>query len=172
MAEKEGIQLIDISGGAKSFMANGHKYEIESTISRKRWVMYLTESPKLAFGQTIEEIFNTFLEIYNITNEEGCRKGDIAVLARDAMKGIEGIGNRDHGTIYRLCALFINREDEDRRDITEDDIRRKIEDWDAAGIEVKSFFQLALAFIPNFRSLYELSSELTSPRQRSAVRES
>jgi hypothetical protein len=167
MAEEKGIQLITLTKDTKEFEANGVKYFVESTISRKRWVYYLRESPKLAFGQTVEEIFNTFLEIYNITNEEGFRRGDIAVLARDAMKGIEGIANREDQVIVRLCALFINAEDEDRRDINEDMISRKIADWDARGIDMQSFFQFALAFIPNFKNLYEASLELTSPiRQR------
>jgi hypothetical protein len=163
MDKKEAVHLIKLGGDVKDFTsASGVKYTIESSISRKRWVFYLRESPKLAFGQTVEEIFNTFLEIYNITNEEGYRRGDIAVLSRDAMKGIEGIVNRDDQTIVRLCALFINAEDEDRRDITEDIISKKIQDWDETGIDMQSFFQFALAFIPNFKSLYEASLELTS----------
>lgn len=168
MDQKEGVQLIKLDGNTIDFMANGKKYIIETSISRKRWTFYLKESVNLAFGQTVEELFNAFLEIYNITNEEGFRRGDIAVIARDAMKGIEMILTRDKETIVRLCTLFINHEHEDRRTINEDMIAQKINDWDEAGIDMNSFFQFALAFIPNFKSLYEASLELTLPKNPKA----
>lgn len=168
MDEKKGVELIKLDGSTKDFTANGKRYIIETSISRKRWAFYLRESVNLAFGQTVEEIFNAFLEIYNITNEEGFRRGDVAVICRDAMKGIEMIANRDKETVVRLCTLFINEENEDRRTINEDMIAQKIEDWDEAGVDMNSFFQFALAFIPNFKSLYEASLELTLPKSQRA----
>lgn len=163
MDEKKGLQLITITAQTKEFIANGKKYKIESSISADRYRFYLKESPSLAFGQSIGELFNGYLEIFNITNEDGCRKGDIAVIARDAMKGIEGVvARKDHPTVLRLCTVFINEESEDRRILTEEMISTKIEDWIEEGIDIQSFFAFASASIDGLRNLYETSLELIS----------
>lgn len=169
MDQEKGIKLIKLDGTTREFIANGKKYFIESEISHKRWNHYLVESVALAFGMTVPEIANSFIEIFNLTNEEGCRKGDIAVISRDAIKGLEMIEKRDKAPVVRLCALFFNEEKEDRRTITEDMIQRKIDDWDEEGIDMNSFFRFALAFIPNFKALYEASLELTSLKSQRAL---
>ena len=86
------------------------------------------------------------------------------------MKGIEGIVKRlEDPTALRLCCLFINREDEDRRYIDEDLITEKIEDWKKEGIDMASFFGFASATIPGLKNLYEESSRITSQSPMSKV---
>lgn len=163
-------KLISIDAGTKEFTANGKKYVIESQISADRYAFYLRESVKFAFGQSVEQLFQAFADIYGCTNNPKKGLGDIAVISRDAMKGIEGIVKRvEDPTALRLCCLFINHEDEDRRYIDEDLITSKIADWTKEGIDMTSFFQLASASIANLKTLYEESSRIISQSPMSRV---
>ena len=163
MAEEPLRKLITIEPGTKEFTANGRRYVIESQISADRYSFYLRESVKFSFAQSVEQLFESFREIYNCTNNPKKGLGDVAVIARDAMKGIEGIVKRVEDPVaLRLCCLFINRDDEDRRYIDEDLITSKIEDWIKEGIDMASFFQLASATIAGLKMLYEESSLIIS----------
>ena len=95
MAEEQigKLNLITLSADTKEFMANGKKYSIETQISADRYSFYLRESVKFSFGQSVEQLFQSFKEIYDCTNSPKKGMGDIAVIARDAMKGISGIVN-------------------------------------------------------------------------------
>jgi hypothetical protein len=163
MAEEPLRKLITIEATTKEFEANGKKYTIESQISADRYSFYLRESIKFSFGQSVEQLFQAFAEIYNCTNNPKKGLGDIAVISRDAMKGIEGIVKRVEDPVaLRLCCLFINREDEDRRYIDEDLITSKIDDWKKEGIDMTSFFQFASATIAGLKTLFEESSRIIS----------
>lgn len=165
MAEEQNgkLKLITLSADTKEFTANGRRYLVESQISADRYAFYLRESIKFSFSQTVEQIFQSFAEIYGCTNNPKKGLGDIAVISRDAMKGIEGIVKRLEDPVsLRLCSLFINREDEDRRFIDEDIITAKIEDWKKGGIDMTSFFGFASATIPALKNLFEESSRITS----------
>jgi len=172
MAEEQNgkLKLITIDSSTKEFMANGRRYLVESQISADRYSFYLRESIKFSFSQSVEQLFQSFAEIYNCTNNPKKGLGDIAVISRGAMKGIEGIVKRlEDPTALRLCCLFINREDEDRRYIDEDLITEKIEDWKKEGIDMASFFGFASATIPGLKNLYEESSRITSQSPMSKV---
>jgi hypothetical protein len=161
MEEAKGRSLITITPDTKEFTACGKRYLIEEKISHQRWKEFQFFSQELMMGITPSQTMQAFLEIYKITNEEGCRKGDIAVIARDAMKGLESIDTRRDSALM-LCTLFINTEDEDRRYISDDLMEQKINDWLEEGIDEKSFFALALSSIDGFTEAYRAIFEISS----------
>lgn len=125
----------------QEFIANGKKYRIENGFSIERYCEYQALEKELAYGLTFKGIFDALNEIFQRFN-----KGDFAmgvIKTYDLMQGVKRVGEREP-VMLKMCALFINREDEDRATITEDMIAEKIEDWKAEGYDITDFFTLAL----------------------------
>lgn len=69
------------------------------------------------------------------------------------MNGIKTVDNRRVPMLELVC-LFINSKDEDRKVINDDMIQLKLSDWEAEGLDMMPFFQLAVSSIKNFSSVY------------------
>ena len=74
--------------------------------------------------------------------------------------------NRTH-PIFQLCALFINREDEDINVYDEQIMNDKIEDWKKEGYAATNFFRLAFNLVPNFIPTFQEVSGDTSKKAES-----
>lgn len=157
MAEKS---LLKITPNTKSFMANGKKYLIEDSISEARWLAYQKLQLELAFNIQFSEMFQELKESYEALNRS--KPADAAVRIYNLMHGIKQVGEAQVPTITAMCALFINREDEDRRIITDSMIEEKRNDWNEEGVDINSFFQLAVHSIPGFIEIYKEISQSTS----------
>lgn len=155
-----GRKLLKIDPDTKDFTANGNRYLVENEISFDRWNKYQKLQIELGYSISFPDLFNKLQEVYNLCNS--LKFADAVVLVRDIMKGVIDVQKEQDPAALRLCALFINREDEDRRTINEDVIAQKLEDWRKEGIDVGSFFQLALHIIPGFQETYKVISQDTS----------
>lgn len=158
-------ELKKISPDDKEFTANGRRYIIEERLSVARWIEYEKQQVEVGFGTSLKLIFASLMSAYTAVNEQ--RFADAAVILRDIMKGISTIEKREAPLVMKLCMLFINREDEDRTVYDEKLMAEKIEDMIEEGIDINSFFHLAIAFIPGFLAAF---SEVT--RATSAVKTS
>lgn len=163
----QGSKLLKIDAETKTFSANGKTYIVENSISFDRWEFYLAEQPALAFGCTIPELAQAFLQIYNAVNDN--KMADIAVIARDKLKGLKEINERKTHSALRMAALFINTADENRAIINEDMINQKINDWKMEGLDVTGFFQLALHIIPGFMESLKMPIPGTSKKQAATI---
>ena len=152
-------KLLTLEKGTQAFPANGKKYTVESTVSFMRWNMYQKLQIELGYGVTFEEMFNRLTTAYGLLNAQ--KFADAACEIRDIMKGVADVGKRDVPTVIKMCALFINTEDEDRRTITDAQITAKHVDWANEGYDVNSFFQLALHSIPNLVNIYKTVTQDT-----------
>jgi hypothetical protein len=56
--------------------------------------------------------------------------------------------------VMKICALFINTENEDRSAWNNDVVVKKMADWKASDIDVHDFFVIALTLVPTFIGLY------------------
>jgi hypothetical protein len=135
----------------KEFEANGKKYFIESSLSFERYLQYQKLQIELAFEPGFYGVFEAMKKGYELCNNQ--KFADLAVLLHNTMAGIATVDQRRIPALD-LCALFINKEDEDRAIINDDMIKQKINDWQAEGLDILPFFQLAMDSIKDFRKIY------------------
>lgn len=148
---------------AREFEANGQKYRIAQTISYDRWIDLQRTELELSFGISTKDIASGLKEAYQKLNKQ--EFADAAVTIHNLMMGITTINDGRAPAVLRMAALFINREGEDTKTITEEIIQAKIADWSAAGIDMVSFFRLALGCIPGFIDAYSSLSQGSSQQK-------
>lgn len=156
------------------FEANGVVYRVYRSISPDRWEMYEQLQIEIGLARTFQQVMDGVQEAYGLCNKVASGKpvfADLAVTLRDIIIGVTMVGERQHPAVLRMAALFINRKDEDIRFINEDMIQQKIDDWRKGGIDMKYFFQFALASIPGFFDAYKAVSQAFSELKTGAYQQ-
>lgn len=157
------IKLKHIDLNKPSFEANGKTYYIEtSDLSIERWAKYEELVLEMQYGVNQVEMFNQFAEITKLANN--LQFADIAILAHNMQNGMLTVMERQPVAL-KICAIFINEEDEDRGAINDAVITQKITDWSEEGYSIGPFFQLALVF----SKLISENSNILSPQSLEAV---
>jgi hypothetical protein len=157
-------ELIKLDASTKTFKANGTTYYVERSISADRYREYLNIEMELGNGMSSVDFFHKVKEAWSIIADTPIQSlspnhlNKAQNLLYQSMEGIGKIADRDL-EVLRICALFINYDDEDRRFYSKDIEERKIKDWREAGIDVNSFFLLASTFSESIQRLYKLSLE-------------
>lgn len=151
------LKRIDFEKG--TFTANGKAYRIEGALSIERYAELQLLEKELAYGFTVKDIFNKLKLLWDYLNK--LKFAEAAVLVRDLMAGATRVSERTPTTL-KICALFINTEDEDRGTITQEMINKKIEDWKAEGIDMRDFFSVASSSINGFLEIYKSVSRIIS----------
>jgi hypothetical protein len=144
------LKVIDIK--EKKFTANGTDYFIESGLSFERFRMYQKLQIECGYEVGFEGMFNRIKQIYDLCN--AMKFADIAVLTSNILQGVVKVEERKI-PVLSMCALFINTKDEDRKTINDDVVDKKIADWEAEGLDITPFFQLALSSMANFSKAWE-----------------
>ena len=135
-----------------SFMANGRKYFYSSRMSIDRFMEFERLQAHVGFGKDFKHIYDKLKDCYNHLN--GNRLADGAVIVHNLINGIaQNLEKREH-PMLQMCALFINREDENVDVFDEDMTTQKINDWKKEGYSVEDFFQLAFNFVEGFIPAY------------------
>ncbi len=147
---------------ALHFTANGKTYVIENRLSIARKIICDQLVLELEYGGNMGETFKDWRNVYDLCN--GQKFADIAVLAHNRMEGVKKWEER-HDQVLLLCALFINRDDEDRRFITQEEMQLKISDWEQEGIEYAFFLQLAKMLLSERTKSWSDTSPNTSESQ-------
>ena len=139
------MKLKHINVAERQFLANGKIYIIEADdISIERWAKYEEISLELQYGtSSFAEMHQRWADVTSLANE--LKFADIAVMAHNMQTSVLSAIDRTPAQL-KLCALFINEENEDRSIISDDIIARKIDDWRKEGFAIGDFFQLALVF--------------------------
>lgn len=150
-------QLKTIDLKEKRFTANGTEYFIESGLSFERFRMYQKLQIECGYESGFYGMFENIKKIYELCN--GMKFADIAVMTSNILHGMAKVDERKI-PVLNLCALFINTKDEDRKIINDDIVDKKIADWEAEGLDVTPFFQLALGSIQNFSKAWEEVSQI------------
>ena len=127
-----------------SFTANGVHYFIEKDISIQRAVYAEAAKMELESGKKVGKQIEDWIQVYDLANQQ--KFADIVVLAYNNRRGFKNFFE-DISPVLKLCAVFINAEDEDRRYINDDLVQKKVKDWEEEGISQQSFFALALALL-------------------------
>lgn len=163
------INLKEIPPDATSFEANGKEFRISPTISYEAWVDMKRTELEMGLGTTLPEVVEGLKEAYKKLNKQ--EFADAAVGIHNLLLGVKSIDDGRAPAILRMCTLFIHRKGDDPRIVNEEVMRSKIEDWSKGGIDMMSFFRLALGCIPGFlnaySSLFPASSPETKPQGQS-----
>lgn len=154
------LKRIDFEKG--KFTANGKDYTIEGALSIERYAELQILEKELAYGFTVKEIFNKLKQLWDFLNK--LKFAEAAVLVRDLMAGATRVGERTPTTL-KICALFINTENEDRGTITQELINTKIADWKAEGMDMRDFFQVASSSINGFLEVYQAVTRIISAQE-------
>lgn len=145
----QALKQIDLN--KKKFTANGIEYFIESGLSFERFLMYQKLQLEVGYETGFYGVFKGLEKAYNSCNEG--KLADVSVIVHNMMKGIKTVDERRVPMLDLVC-LFINTKDEDRKIINDDIIQQKISNWEAEGLDMMPFFQLAVSSIKNFSNVY------------------
>lgn len=154
MEKLKNVTLEDVN-----FIANGNKYFIEPQISIERFKQMQKLEIEFSFGSSYKELMSGIKECYASINKG--QFGDSAVILHNLMNSISNLESREH-PILEYCALFINREGEDRRAYDEKINAEKIIDWKEEGIAMHDFFKLAVNMVSGLKENYLLYTQSIS----------
>lgn len=153
--------------GATEFEANGVKYFIEQSLSFDRYKMYQRLQIECGYDVSFYAMFENLKKLYELQNQG--KLADAAVMTHNMISGITNIDKREI-PVLTMCTLFINTEDEDRKEITQELVDKKIKDWRQEGIAIEYFFTVAIATMKNFMVAYSEVSQLSSHRSQKKMR--
>lgn len=152
------IQLKTLDPQQRSFEANGKTYHIETRMSIARFHQFQIYEKEAGFSITFEGMVHTLKEAYQDLNT--MKAADASVKIHNLLAGMVNISEKEH-TLLKICALFMNTDDEDRGEINEDMISRKIEAWQNE-YDVNGFFTLALNTVSGFFKIYAEMRQIIS----------
>jgi len=164
------IKKIDFTKG--SFLANGKEYFIETKISTRRWISWRQLQAEVGFGVQFDTIFANIKKAYELLNQRDQKPMDAGVILYNILHGIKKVMDDEVPEVISMCALFMNTKDEDRRTITEAQVREKLNDWQEEGIDMNSFFAFAINSIPGYIESYKQITPSTSRRKRAEAQTS
>lgn len=144
------IKRLDLN--ATSFMANGKEYFIEPSISVGRNKIQNVLRLEFEFGMNHGDAYSKFKQAYESINNN--KLADTAVALYNNLNYMQNVQNKYSAGI-RLCTLFCNTKDEDRRYLTEAMIEEKIKDWAEEGYDEKDFFTLAVVSFKNSTEFFK-----------------
>lgn len=152
---------------AGRFETKAGTWLIEGNLSISRFAKREQILIEGGLGTTFEQLINNNNNIIKYFTEKNLKdyqqlKGeDIVRVVNSALNNIEGIKDfhKRSPVHMKLCALHINLENEDRRYITDDQIERKIKDWEASSkpqdgfLDAGFFLTLAVALEPRLKEI-------------------
>src|SRR4051812_14569636 len=156
------LKRIDFNSG--KFTANGIDYQIEGNLSIERYAEFQVLEKELAYGTTFKAMYDKLVHLKDLMNK--LRFVDAAVVLTDLLRGVTKLEEREP-TVLKICALFINRTDEDRTTFTPDMITAKIADWKAEGMDMRDFFQVASSSVAGFLDVYRTVTRIISGQEKS-----
>lgn len=139
-----------------SFIANGNKYLIHSSLSIGRMGWFEKFQAKLQTGLAIYEIPKRLEEIIALKNAQKGVQADHKLMTLFEATHSTTVDTTNPALL--LCSLFVCREDEDLAAWNEAKAMEAIEDWKTEGYDFKSFFALAFSLAVTY--LTELTKGL------------
>ena len=143
----------------KKFECGGRTFYVQDSLSFNRFRELQRISIEFGFSTTFVELFKEIQKCYDYvqTNKNW---GDLAVTLYNLLHGVSSIDNKDAAAL-RLCALFINEENEDVTVFDEAKMKSKIECW-SKELDVSPFFHLAASLVDGWMPAYNITIRNTS----------
>lgn len=144
-------QLKRLNLNEPSFTANGKTYYIEQALSIERYCEFTILEKELGYGMNFETMLKKHKQLHSMLNKQELVSA--SVMVDSMVKGIAKLNEREPVQL-KMCALFVNEENEDRAAWSADLYTRKIEDWKKEGIAVQDFFALASSSVSGLLESY------------------
>ena len=155
-------QLRTLEPSTKEFEANGRKYIVTERLSIERYTMFERLRIETGFTATFEEVFQVVKRTLARCEDIAQGKKVFAEMANDlynTLKGLTDLNGKKPHAIW-LCTLFIITEDEDVRYFDTEVMKRKIKDWEEAGIDSGFFIGLAIGTLADFQNAYSEATQI------------
>ena len=160
------IKKVDFSTG--QFEANGKTYFVQSGLTISRFEKYQKLEIEAAYPRSLADLQKEHEALYVELNKmrivEACRR------VYDLVRAKEVVGVTSDKWL-RIAALFINTEDENCSDCSDDLLERKIDDWRKEGYDFSDFFMFAASTSRNLTEIYEKSTQIFSNDKEAAAAE-
>jgi len=144
------LRTLDLS--KKYFECGGRKFYVKDSLSFARYREMQKINLEFGYSATFHDIFKNIKSAWDLLNQT--KLGEAAVVLHNIMYGVVSLEDKDDAAL-RLCALFIDGEDEDPTVYDEGKMREKIDCW-SKELAVLPFFQLASNLVPDWMPVYKL----------------
>lgn len=160
------LKRIDLQKGI--FEANGKTYHIEASLTIERYCEFQILEKELAFNLSFKGMFDSLNALWTEVNK--MQFGDAAVRINNLLRGMARLEEREP-VFLKICALYINTEDEDRSVINQDVITQKIQDWKAEGYDMQDFFMVASNSVSGFIDAYQRITRIISGQEKPGTKD-
>lgn len=137
----------------KYFECDGKKFFVKESLSFNRYKELQKITLEFGFSATFEDIFNNLKAAVDSYNKHDYF--NMSIVLYKIQKGIKNLEDKDDPA-FRLCALFIDEENEDPTVYNAAMMKAKIDCW-AKELEVSPFFYLATSLVPSWMPAYLLT---------------
>ena len=136
----------------KNFECGGRKFHIDESLSFDRYKELQKIGIEFGFVATFEDIFKNLTKAIEAYNKHDYF--NMSIVIYKIQEGIKNLEDKDDPAL-RICALFINEEDEDISAYNEALMKSKIDCW-GGELSIDPFFYLAASLVPYWTNVYEL----------------
>lgn len=143
------------------FECGGKTYFIHQSLSFERYEKLREFTIEMGYSATFAQIFDNLRRAWEKLNEN--KLADGAVIVHNIMNGIQRLEQK-HDVAFRICALFINEENEDATIYDEEKQTEKIDAW-GREYEVSPFFDVAISLVKDWLPAYETVIKTNSKTQ-------
>lgn len=152
------LQKIDFNQKPVTFKGkSGTAYTVLEKVSAGRWDQFEDERLAITFGKPADNVYDGLYEIYEQLQTGAPKLADASVKTFNLMSSIKDIEAKK-SPIRRMAALTCAKEDETVGELSEEEILKKVDDFEC--IDMDDFFFLILHFMPHFQKSYEQFLEL------------
>lgn len=132
-----------------------HKYKISKSLSLDRYMQFELLQPQAAYGITFNDFFEQDKKVIEHLNKT--EWVNAATIVMNRQEQFRHLNDKRRHAMIQICALWLNREDEDLKTFDQTISDEKIQDWLESGVDYKDFFRLAVNLVPG---LLEASQEV------------
>jgi hypothetical protein len=136
----------------KYFECGGRKFYVNESLSFARYRELQKISIEFGFSANFEDIFKNLAKSIESYNKHDYF--NMSITLYKIQEGIKNLEDKDDPAL-RICALFINEENEDIATYNEALMKSKIDCW-GRELSIDPFFYLAASLVPYWTNVYEL----------------
>jgi hypothetical protein len=152
------LEVISPPAGATEFTVGERVYRKSQSLSARRYAIMERLQQEMLNGRDPVEVFKNNKTAFELLNKQ--QFAQAAVLIHANMTGAARIADMDPSPAIRMFCLFWNYEGEDKKGMTDDQMREKVEDMQ--GVDVGFLFREAASSVPGFLAAYRLALEASS----------
>jgi len=154
------LKTIDFKTG--KFECGGRVFMLQDSLSFNRYRELQRIAIEFGFSRTFVNIFKEIQKSYDLM-QTAKNYADVSVTLYNLLAGVAKTEDKDDAAL-RLCALFINEENEDVAEFNELKMKSKIDCW-AKELDVTPFFHLAVNLVDGWMPAYKLTIHNTLKKE-------